>query len=238
MKNSLLLSNRKDKLDKKDPLSTFVETTTTEASNVNSWLIAFVNTANTYTIHQRGIKYYFGSEKQTRFFYDPQVKIYDPLSGKLLKDRIDVLKVNNRPIQKPVLALNYDVPVSIAGTVIEGDGFVDDTKIEISFADKDSDGSPDLPNFWDYVVGTVASAGQETSYVFFVNDQDVSCSQMKVLAPGVVKIVQNETEIDGNIYSYNNNDVVFMHQLMEQQPTRPRYINRLVRKAFCQYCLS
>jgi hypothetical protein len=189
---------------------TFVEPTTTASTNTNSWLIAFTNTANTYTVTQRSIKYYFGSERQTRFFYDPQVKIYDPISGKLLKDRIDVLKVNNRP-QEVVLAFNNDIPMSVAGVVIEGDGFVDDTKIQATFADKDSDGSPDQPYFFDDIVGDTETmpGGVENTYVFFVNDQDVTGSSMRALAPGVVKIIDNDADIDGNLYNYSNNDIVF-----------------------------
>jgi hypothetical protein len=175
----------------------------------NGWLLAFTNTANSYTITQRSVRYFFGSERQTRFFYDPQVKIYDPHSGKLLKDRIDVLKVNNKPIQNSVAAYANDIPMSVNGVVIEGDGFVDDTKIEVTFADKDSDGSPDQPYFYTDIVGTPGVAGDENSYVFFVNDQDNSGSSMRVLSPGTVKLIGLETDIDGNFYNYSNGDIVF-----------------------------
>lgn len=187
----------------------FTEPLTTAVTNTTGWLLAFTNTSNTYTVYQRSIKYFYGSERQTRFFYDPQVKIYDPASGKLLKDRIDVLKVNYKPITSSVEAYSNDITMGIAGTVIEGDGFVDDTKIQVTFADKDSDGSPDQPYFYDDIVGSISGAGADNSYVFFVNDQDVSGSSMKVLAKGTVKIAVNDAAIDSNIYEYSNNDIVF-----------------------------
>ncbi len=189
--------------------SAFTEPLTVEATNTAGWLLAFTNTSNTYTVYQRSIKYYYGSERQTRFFYDPQVKIYDPASGKLLKDRIDVLKVNHKPISNVVQSFSNDITMGIAGTVIEGDGFVDDSKIQVTFADKDSDGSPDQPYFYDDIVGSISGAGAENSYVFFINDQDVSGSSMKVLAKGTVKVAVNDAAIDSNIYEYANNDIVF-----------------------------
>lgn len=189
--------------------ASFSEPLTTESTNTAGWLLAFTNTSNTYTVYQRSIKYYWGSEKQTRFFYDPQVKIYDPASGKLLKDRIDVLKVNFKPNNTVVEAFSNDITMGIAGTVIEGDGFVDDSKIQVTFADRDSDGSPDQPYFYDDIVGSVSGAGIENSYVFFVNDQEVSGSSMRVLAKGTVKVSLTEVAIDSNIYEYANNDIVF-----------------------------
>lgn len=189
--------------------ASFLEPLTTASTNTTGWLLAFTNTSNTYTVYQRSIKYFWGSEKQTRFFYDPQVKIYDPASGKLLKDRIDVLKVNFKPNNTVVEAFSNDITMGIAGTVIEGDGFVDDSKIQVTFADRDSDGSPDQPYFYDDIVGSVNGAGNENSYVFFINDQEVSGSSMRVLAKGTVKISITEVAIDSNIYEYANNDIVF-----------------------------
>ena len=53
------------------------------------------------------------------------------------------------------------------------------------------------------------TAGEENSYVFFVDDQANSGSSMRILSQGVVKLAANLAEIDGNLYSYVNNDVVF-----------------------------
>lgn len=192
-----------------DISANFSEPLTTTANNTAGWLLAFVNSSNTYSVYQRSIKYYYGSQRQTRFFYDPQVKVYDPASGKLLKDRIDVLKVNHKPISNLVEAYSNDITMGIAGIVIEGDGFVDDTKIQVTFADKDSDGSPDQPYFYDDIVGSVGGAGAENSYVFFINDQEVSGSSIRVLDKGTVKVAENDAAIDSNIYEYSNNDIVF-----------------------------
>lgn len=179
----------------------FVENSSTD------WLMRFVNTANSYTITQRSIKYYFGSERQTRFFYDSKVKIYDPLSGKLLKDRITFLNTNSLPTGNVNLGYTNDINIGVSGVVIESDGFVDDTKIQVTFADKDSDGSPDQPFFYSDIVGT--NVNTVDTLVFFVNDQTNSGSSMKVLSKGTVKIAGSVTALNNNIYQYSNGDIVY-----------------------------
>jgi hypothetical protein len=180
-----------------------------EGSSTAGWLMAFVNTSNTYTIYQRSTRYFFGSERQTRFFYDPTVKIYDPASGKLLRDRIDVLKSNTLPILDTSLGYANDISMNIYNRVIESDSYLDDTKIEVTFADNNSNGSPDNPQFYNQIVGNILTAGDENSYVFFVDDQANSGSSMRILSQGVVKLAASLAEIDGNLYSYVNNDIVF-----------------------------
>ena len=180
-----------------------------EGSSTAGWLMAFENTSNTYTVYQRSVRYFFGSERQTRFFYDPTVKIYDPASGKLLKDRIDVLKSNNLPILNTSLGYTNDIGMGVYNRVIESDSYLDDTKIEVTFADRDSNGSPDNPVFYYQIVGEPLYAGDENSYVFFVNDQDNSGSSMKVLSKGTVKLASNVAAIDTDLYTYVNNDIVF-----------------------------
>lgn len=180
----------------------------TESVSNTNWLLKFENSANSYDIQQRSLRYYFGSENQTRFFYDPKVKIYDPLSGKLLTDRITVLKVNSVPGSIVNTGFPTDIEIGVASSVIEQDGFVDDTKIQITFYDKDSDGSPDQPYFYEKVVGTATNTPD--SLVFFINDSTNSGSTMKVLAAGEVKVISDVMLIDANIYDYSNNDIVYV----------------------------
>jgi len=189
--------------------STFIEPTDTLADNQQSWLMAFINSGNTYTTYQKSIKYFFGSEKQTRFFFDPRVKIFDPQSGKLLVDRIDVLQTNSQPVLNTNFGYSNDITLRVVNTVIENDGYVDDTKIQVSFSDKNSLGTPDQPYFYIDIVGTVMLAGVNNSYVFFKNDQANSGSTLLVQPKGTVKFADHAVDIDNDIYSYSNNDVIF-----------------------------
>ena len=178
----------------------------------DKWLLAFTFTSNTYTVTQRSVRYYYGSERQTRFFYDPRVKIYDPASGKLLKDQIDVLKPNTLPNQSGSPFSN-DITMSVYNSVIESDGYLDDTKVQVTFADKNSNGSPDTPYFYTDIVGTPGdtppNAGNVNSYVFFFNNQNNGGSRLSVLKQGVVKLVNNVGVIDADLYTYTNGDIVF-----------------------------
>ena len=184
----------------------------TSVNGTNKWLLAFNYVSNTYTVTQRSVRYYYGSERQTRFFYDPRVKIYDPASGKLLKDQIDVLKPNTLPNQSGSPFSN-DITMSVYNSVIESDGYLDDTKVQVTFADKNSNGSPDTPYFYTDIVGTpgdaLPNAGNVNSYVFFFNNQNNGGSQLSVLKQGVVKLVNNVGEIDSNLYTYTHGDIVF-----------------------------
>jgi len=184
----------------------------TSVNGTDKWLLAFNYASNTYTVTQRSVRYYYGSERQTRFFYDPRVKIYDPASGKLLKDQIDVLKPNTLPNQSGSPFSN-DITMSVYNSVIESDGYLDDTKVQVTFADKNSNGSPDTPYFYTDIVGTPGdtppNAGNVNSYVFFFNNQNNGGSRLSVLKQGVVKLVNNVGEIDADLYTYTNGDIVF-----------------------------
>ena len=50
-----------------------------------------------YRITNKAISYYFGSVKNTRFSFDSEKIIFDPLSGNIAYDSINVLKTNTVP---------------------------------------------------------------------------------------------------------------------------------------------
>ena len=62
-----------------------------------SWLLKFTTDGETYTIEYRGSRYVFESDKEIRFYFDSSDKIYNNLTGKVVKDRIIVLNNNNKP---------------------------------------------------------------------------------------------------------------------------------------------
>jgi hypothetical protein len=200
-------------MDNPTPTANYVEPVPGQAAPLSyePWLMAFVLTGSVYTVYQRSLRYYMGSERQTRFFYDPTVKIYDPASGKLLKDRIDVLKTNSVPTLNTNLGYGTDISIGIYNQVIQNTGFLDNTKIQVTFADLDNNGVPDQPSFYTDIVGTASDPSDASSYVFFVDDQANSGSSMLVLSAGTVKLAADAAAIDSDIYSYSNNDIVFAY---------------------------
>ena len=175
----------------------------TATNKAKTWLITFTSSTGTYKINARFLRHYFASERETKFFYDPTVKIYNPQNGKQLKDGITVLKSNALPGIESNTGFSRDVPMEVKNQVVGADGFVDDTKIEIKFADKDSNSVPDDPFYYKNVVGT------SPDYVFFQTQSDTNSSREVPLASGTVKVADDGFTIDSDIYSYANGDIVF-----------------------------
>ena len=67
---------------------------TSSSSLDASWIIAFVSGTLGYKIYYRQINYIFESKRETKFYYDPKVRVYDPKSGQILNDQIKILRSN------------------------------------------------------------------------------------------------------------------------------------------------
>ena len=118
-----------------------------------SWMVQFVVQNQNYTITFRGLAYNFGSVLQTRFFFDSTQQIFDPRTGTVIRDFINVLAVNTQP--NSTQSLDGDLRLRITGQPVLSDGFVDDFQVLVGFADRDNDGVPDDPDFFDEIVGAV-----------------------------------------------------------------------------------
>jgi hypothetical protein len=117
-----------------------------------------------YTVTSRNLNYYFSSILETRFYFDAHKKIFDPKTGKVVNDFINVLKTNSQPGSNS--SLIHDIKLDIIAQPVETDGFVDDFKVEVSYTDTDSDGVADNPDFF-------ADLTQITGLVFFQTTVDV-----------------------------------------------------------------
>jgi len=116
----------------------------------NPWLIRFDYASGVYTVSYRSLKYIVESALQTRFYFDSRLKIFDSKTGQLVIDQIKMLKANSQPDNG--LPYPQDQICHVFAQVVEADGYVDSTKIEVSFADSDNDGVPDDPDFFETVV--------------------------------------------------------------------------------------
>lgn len=127
------------------------EYATKGSTSDSSWVIAMINNGGIYTVYYRGLEYFFGSELETRFYFDQKIKIYDPRTGKVIKDKINVLQYN--PSSDYTDYLGKDVVLEIYDTLNYPDGFSDDSVVKITFADSDDDGVPDDPTIFETIVG-------------------------------------------------------------------------------------
>ena len=148
-----------------------------------SWLVQFVADNDNYTVTFRGLEYFFGSVLQTRFFFYGDQQIYDSRTGTVIRDFINVLAVNNAPDTNE--SLPGDIAMTIVGQPVASDGYVNDFQILVSFQDRDNDGVPDNPDFFDEIVAPDVSSSQK--YVFLERIVDFDNLQRLVLAdPGRV----------------------------------------------------
>ena len=126
---------------------------TGDLSNLNldaSWLLLFETNGETYTVTYRGLRYVFESDNEIRFYYDSSDKIYNNKTGKIVKDKISVLNINTQPESTSSFSTNFEW--EILKEYRDGEGYVDSTKIEITFADFDSDGTLDDPELFNNLV--------------------------------------------------------------------------------------
>ncbi|CAB4133716.1 hypothetical protein UFOVP257_438 [uncultured Caudovirales phage] len=134
-----------------------------------SWLLYFSYANQTYTVTARGVNYFFQSVLETRFYYDPNVKVYDSNTATVLLDEIKVLRINTLPDSSD--SLFYSQYYKIWDNVVGVDGYEDNRKILITFPDRNFDGVPDDPDLFENLVAPSVNAS--TKYLFFkqVSDQ-------------------------------------------------------------------
>ena len=139
----------------------------------NSWIVAFTYNGISYNLAHRSLRYVFESQTQTRFYFDPKVKVYDSKTSLTLNDQIKVLKINSQPDSNSPLA--QDQTWYVYNNVISLDGYVDNTRVLVTFPDSNNDGIPDNP---DLFLTTVAPAvNPNKKYVFFEQVLDVNATE-------------------------------------------------------------
>ena len=149
----------------------------------SSWFVQFVTDGTSYTITTRALNYYFGSVLETRFFFYGDEQIYDSRTGTVIRDFVRVLKTNSRPDSN--LPLESDISLRIIGQPVQSDGYVDDYQVLVSWQDRDADGIPDDPDFFDEIVAPDVTPSSKL--VFFRKEVDFDNLERYILtAPGVV----------------------------------------------------
>ena len=142
--------------------------TTLEVNTDASWLAQFTTDGISYTTKYRSLEYYFASVIENRFIYDDADNVYDSKTGKTINDSINILRSNSKPDSNN--ALDTDVVLNIVGQEVEQDGFIDNFKVLISYADKDSDNVADDPDFFTTLVDPTVSV--ISKLVFFERTTD------------------------------------------------------------------
>ena len=154
--------------------------TSTYAAGSGAWLLHFLSSGNNYLMSTRELQYIFESTKETKFYFDDKIKVFDPKTGMTITDQINILKVNSKP-DNSGYPLLIDQQWTIYDNIIESDGFENNEKILITFTDVNADGSVDNPDLFSTVVAAEA-------LIFFKANYDYNkFLSYKALADGVIE---------------------------------------------------
>ena len=172
-------------------------------STDTNWFIKFINVAdNKYSVQYRSLRYYFGSVYETRFTFATNELVYDPFSGKILQDYINVLGINSSPNSSN--AIGTDTKVNIIGQTTQTDGYVNDFEVEVASTDVNDRLLIVNPDFFNELTGVVSGSSNIGKYVFFETVQDAInlTRQQMVPAGDILYQYATKSQIEPVKYSY------------------------------------
>ena len=116
----------------------------------SSWLIAFKSDGDNYIAYYRGLDYIFQSKNQVCFYFNEQDKRYSSKLGGTAKDTVSVLSINEQ--LSTGYPLTKDFVFEITGMIIDHDGYYNNNRVKVSFADRTGDGIVDDPDSFKNIV--------------------------------------------------------------------------------------
>jgi hypothetical protein len=185
------------------------------SANDPNWFVKFQNIGeNRWTVLFKSLRYYFGSVDETRFTYALNELVYDPFSGKILQDFINVLGINTQP--NTVNAIGKDTKVNIIGQTVESDGYVNDFEVEIASTDVNNRVLVLNPDFFEELTGIVPGSTNIGKYAFFEIVQDaVNLTRLQLLpstdvnyqysVKNQIEIVKYDYPVGQLFYAYTDN---------------------------------
>ena len=162
----------------------------------SSWLAWFKTDGERYTVTYRAMRFVFESDQEIRFYYDSSDKIYNTKTGKIVKDTITVLNINNRPDE--TTSFTKDFNWEIVEAYRDTEGYVDSKKIEVSFYDDDEDGVVDDVELFEQIVSPLINQTQK--YVMFE------------------KYLTQDGVEDFNFYPNNNQEIIVLARKADLLP--------------------
>lgn len=119
-------------------------------SSTANWLVAFRYQSGVYQVKFRSLFYYFESDRETNFFFDRSVRVFDTKTASILKDQINVLRINRNPLTGN--SYQNNMIWNIYDSFVEIDGYQNPKKVLVTYADLDNDSVPDNPYLFDEIV--------------------------------------------------------------------------------------
>jgi hypothetical protein len=126
----------------------------------SSWMISFTTDNEYYTIKNRELRYIFESDKEIRFYFDSSETVHNNVSSSIVRDKINILNINTLP-ENNYLSFKTDLKWDIVSEYNGLDGYIDNKKIVITFADTDNNGVVDDPELFVQAVSPYTYIVQE-----------------------------------------------------------------------------
>jgi hypothetical protein len=197
-----------------------------------NYFVKFTSTgANTYSITYRSLTYYFGSVADTRFTFAKDELVYDPFSGKIIQDFVNILSVNTQFGTN--IPLGQDLQVNIVGQTVESDGYINDFQVEVAATDVNNRQLILNPDFFTEVTGYSTGSSNIGKYVFFRTIQDAINLSRQYIIPSAdvnyayattsqIEVVKYDYPVGTLFYAYGENK--FYKTVQDQTIITPFYL--------------
>lgn len=196
-----------------------------------NWFVKFTSVGlNRYSITYKSLTYYFASVADTRFTFAKNELVYDPFSGKIIQDFINMLGINTLPNSNT--PLGKDITVNILGQTVESDGYVNDFQVEVAATNVNNRELILNPDFFNEITGYVPGSSNFGIYAFFETVQDPVNLTRQYLIPSTTIMYQypTQTQIELSKYDYPLGQVFyafsenkFYKTVQDQTVTVPSY---------------
>ena len=165
------------------------------------YFVKFENVgSNRYTVTYRSLSYFFGSVADTRFISPQKEPVYDPFSGKVLQDSIEILSINTAfNSSNP---LGRDTTINIVGQNVESDGYTNDYEVEVASTDINNDQLILDPDFFNDITGYVTNGTNTGVYTFFETVQDAINLDREQIVPTQDVVFQYPTKTQIELVKY------------------------------------
>ena len=202
------------------------------APTATNYFVKFTSLGNNrYTVTYRSLTYYFGSVADTRFTFSKNELVYDPFTGKIIQDFINVLGINTQ-FGTPN-AIGADTSVNILGQTVESDGYVNDFQVEVAATDVNNGQLILDPDFFNDITGYVTNGANIGVYTFFRTTTDPINLTRQLIVPSTdinysystktqVEVVKYEFPVGKIFYAYA--DKVFYKTVQDPTITTPFYV--------------
>lgn len=188
---------------------------TIEQPNATGWFVNFESisgtTSNRYNVTYRSLAYYFGSVADIRFTFENGKLVYDPFTGKILQDYINVLATNTKPGSNyPLVA---PIKASIIGQTVQNDGYANDYAVEVASIDTNIRTIILDPDFFTTVTGYQSNATNIGVYTFFELVEDaISLSRYQIIpSTSVIYSYATKTQIEVAKYEYPEGQLFYAY---------------------------